>query len=345
MNVKTVLLARKRPVLGLMCLVLMLCSTSALPADETEVATEESEALIERILEIRGELEQLLESLSPEQRAEVERRWLEGTTEKVEESSPLSAQPANPSARTSAVPTAPALTPVEPPAPPVDPPTVPSPVSPTPPEEPPVEPAPSPEFPVKPSEAVPSPEPDAAPALPTPEPAPPPEPRPEAPKGTTRLPVLTRPAGKVEPATCGTLHLLDRNDDGLVSGSDRDWRYLYLLLGGRGSVVERELQRDEVESLFDVGVRSLAVDLREWGGERKTFGDVVSDQTVRLILTQKHKGEDNGALVVDAGRLARSGEIRLVDTATGESLSGLRVFRPGVALETLDGTRVAVPCR
>lgn len=298
--------------IGMALLALAACTVPGALAEEPEPPPEESEALIERILELRGEMEALLEGLSPELRAEVERRWRERAVETGHEA------PAADSG------TAPATS-----APPEPVLAEPEPAGQEPSESEPVEPEPIEPEPIEPGLVESE--------------LPPPAPESGAAPGTTRLPKLTRQPAAERPA-CGSLHLLDRNDDGLVDGSDRDWRYLYLSLGGRGAVEEGALRREDVESLYEMGVRSLAVDLREWGGENKTFGDVVADRTVRLLLTGKRKGHDSGALAVDAGRLARSGEIRLVDTATGEALSGIRLFRPGVALETVTGERIAVPC-
>jgi hypothetical protein len=276
------------------------------------MADPELEALMERILELRGEMEELLEGLSPEARAEVERRWLEARTEPDLVAPETSGEAAGPRAGRT---------------PPRTPPAV---------EPPPTTPEPSP--PIAPRPTVPDPPPPIEPPTTAPERSPSvaqPPPLPEPPQ----------PVAREETPACGTLHALDRNGDGSIDGSDRDWRYLYLLPGAGGDPVEGALPPAAVDSLFDLGIRSLSVDLREYGTEGKAHGDIVVDQAVRLLLIRQHKGHDSGALVVDAGRLARSGEVRLVDEVTGESLEGLRLFRPGVALELADGTRAPIPCR
>lgn len=175
--------------------------------------------------------------------------------------------------------------------------------------------------------------------------------RPPLPAPALREPAAPRPADSASaapasPATtaaalCGTLLALDSNEDGLVSGADRYWRYLRLWAGSGAD----EPPPSELVSLYELEIRELDVGLSRFRTSDEIRGDIVTDNDgIRLeLLGRAASLAASALLVIDAGRLARSGELRLVDSA-GEPLAGYRVLRPGVVLESADGSRWPIGC-
>lgn len=239
-------------------------------AIETEsVSTGSQEEIIERILELRGQIEDLLEILPAEVRQEVERRWQERHTGDPALNSGLE--------------------------------TV--------------------------SEPVSTPEPESASVDPSPA-----EPDPE--------PVADEVVAVVAPR-CGGLHLFDTNEDSLVSGGDRPWRFLRLWFDSNG---DRGLDESEIETLLDLGVRQIDVDLRFYGNDQGDSEDVDVDDFIWLRQIAKAKADRrSGVLVVAAERLGRDGRLRLVDVE-GTQLSGYQPLGSRSFLETSDGKRSPVLC-
>jgi hypothetical protein len=167
------------------------------------------------------------------------------------------------------------------------------------------------------------------------------EPRPES---TARAGVaVVPPTPEAEPAVvpvCGTLIPFDSNDDGVLSGADRYWRYLRLELEGGGAGLEVQ----GPSSLYELGIRTIDVNLKFFTTPDKERGDIDVDEAIHIGLVGKGRlvGE-SGVLVIDADRLARGGEIKLVD-GSGTLLAGFQALRPGLALKTADGGRLPLLC-
>jgi hypothetical protein len=255
-----------------------------LGAQETAETKPQSTAeIIERILELRREMEALLEVLPPELQEEIERRWRE-------------LQEAEAARAASHVPQVESTGRAE------------------------VAVVPPPPVPLQTAEF---------------------EPRPES---TARAEVaVVPPTPGPEPAAvpvCGTLIPFDSNDDGVLSGADRYWRYLRLELEGGGAGLEAQ----GPSSLYELGIRTINVDLKFFTTPDKERGDIDVDKAIHIGLVGKGRlvGE-SGVLVIDADRLARGGEIKLVD-GSGTLLAGFQALRPGLALETADGGRLPLLC-
>ena len=149
---------------------------------------------------------------------------------------------------------------------------------------------PAAEPPSPPQPETPAPLPEAPRAAPEPEPAPA--------RGETAAPP---PAG---PRGCGTLSVLDSDGDGAVTGRDRYWRYLGLWRDdGDGSI-----ERSEVRSLFQHGIRRLSARLTSYTSAKGGDGGVWTEEVVYLDLPGRRS---RGVLVIDAGALARSDELWL----------------------------------
>jgi hypothetical protein len=122
-----------------------------------------------------------------------------------------------------------------------------------------------------------------------------------------------------EPAVegCAELAAFDTNGDGTISGFDRYWR-LFRLWRDDG---DGEVEPPEVVGLYDAGVREFSSSVRRYETVDGIRGDV------RLVggwVTFELVGKKGGAaaLLVDADRLSRGGELTLVNAA-GEPLGGL----------------------
>jgi len=238
-------------------------------AESDSASNDSQEEIVERILELRSQIEDLLEILPADVREEVERRWQERHTEDPELESSLE--------------------------------TLTDPV-PTPEQEREI---------VDESEAEPDLEPIAEEVV-----------------------VETAPP-------CGGFHLFDTNEDSLVSGGDRPWRFLRLWFDSNG---DSRIDESEIETPFDLGVRQIDVGLRFYGNEEGDSEDLDVDDFI--WLRQVGKGKANrrsGALVVAAERLARDGRLGLVD-ADGTQLSGYQPLGSTSFLETSDGERFPVFC-
>jgi hypothetical protein len=234
------------------------------------------EETIQRILELRDEAEALLETLPPETRAEVERRWRERQQE-------------------------PGQIPV---APPVSPPRdeVPTPVEPPP------------------EDLVPQP------------------PVEESPSVAAEVSEVADTV--VGDSLCGGFPLLDSDRNGLISGGDRQWRFLRLWFdNGDGRVDETE-----IESLFTLGVQAIDVGLRFYVNTDGDSEDVDVDEYIRLRNVGK-RGQRRriGTLVVDGDRLARDGVMALTDPGGG-ALTGYQPLGSDTLLLPTDGRPTPVLC-
>lgn len=257
---------------------------------------DEIERILEEILQLRGEAEALLETLPPELREEVERRWIE-----LQVASPeLPDEEASQSA-------APVAAPPEPDAGPEDLAPVPSEIAPS--QQPTADPGPD-------AELEPALESEAAEVLPGPEPEP-------------------------EPAKeCDSLGPLDTNSDGIISADDRNWRYLRL----RADMGGKSTSMGDLESLYDLNIREIDVNLRFYKLADGFTGDITLDDRIRFELLSKRKsGRRSMILFVQASRMARGGGLQLVDSS-GALLAGDQPLAPGVALQTAEGSRLPLLC-
>jgi hypothetical protein len=163
------------------------------------------------------------------------------------------------------------------------------------------------------------------------------EPVPPAPEQQTELP--TAETAEALPP-CGGFLLFDTNGDGLISGADRQWRFVRLWFdAGDGTLEETEL-----ESLFDLGVRQIDVGLRFYTNVDGDSEDVDAGDVIEL--TQVGRGNATrrrGALVIEADRLARGGVLVLIDS-DGNSLSGYQPLGSGTLLADGDDVHHPLVC-
>jgi hypothetical protein len=144
-----------------------------------------------------------------------------------------------------------------------------------------------------------------------------------------------------EPAKeCDSLGPLDTNGDGVISASDRNWRYLRL----RADIGGRSTNMVELESLYDLDIREIDVNLRFYKLSDGAAGDIFIDDRIRFELLGKRKSSRRSMILfIQASRLARSGELQLVDPS-GALLAGDQPLAPGVALQTAEGSRLPLLC-
>jgi hypothetical protein len=100
----------------------------------------------------------------------------------------------------------------------------------------------------------------------------------------------------------------------------------------------------DLESLYDLGIREIDVNLGFYKLADGAAGDIRIDDRIRVELFSKRKpGRRSMILFIQASRLARSGDLRLVDRS-GALLAGDQPLAPGVALETAEGKRLPLLC-
>ncbi|TNF73377.1 MAG: hypothetical protein EP299_08330 [Acidobacteria bacterium] len=307
----------------LIVLLITACLASPLPVDAQERREEKPQStaeIIERILELRREMEALLEVLPPELQQEIERRWQE--IKEAEAARAARLEPQIESTGRAAVAVVPQIPAPEPTAAfePRPESTAQGDVSLLPPASP-VEPEPTPEL-------TPAIEPSATTTAIVPEPPAPEPSTPDSPPEPATIPV------------CGTLTPFDSNEDGVLSGADRYWRYFRLELEGGGAGLENQ----GPASLYDLGIRTIDVELGSYSTADKERGDIDVDEAIHIELVGKGRlAGESGVLVIDADRLARGGKVQLVD-GPGTPLAGFQALRPGLALETTDGSRLPLLC-
>lgn len=139
-----------------------------------------------------------------------------------------------------------------------------------------------------------------------------------------------------EDPRCGTLDVLDSNRDGEISGSDRYWRYLGLWKDDGDGRVED----DEVRSLYRHDIRRVSSRLYSYTTAKDVDRGIWIEESIRFDLAGQRQ---RAVLVIDAGRLARGGDLRLEDS-DGVSLEGIEALRAGLEWVLGDGRRVAVLC-
>ena len=161
------------------------------------------------------------------------------------------------------------------------------------------------------------------------------------PEAEAQSPATLEVVPETEPAKeCDSLGALDTNGDGVISATDRNWRYLRL----RADTGGRSTNMVDLESLYDLDIREIDVNLRFYKLSDGAAGDIFIDDRIRFELLSKRKsGRRSMILFIQASRLARSGELRLVDPS-GALLAGDQPLAPGVALQTAEGKRLPLLC-
>ena len=153
--------------------------------------------------------------------------------------------------------------------------------------------------------------------------------------------VVSEPEPEPEPAKeCDSLGPLDTNGDGVISATDRNWRYLRL----RADTGGRSTNMVDLESLYDLDIREIDVNLRFYKLSDGAAGDIFIDDRIRFELLGKRKSSRRSMILfIQASRLARSGELQLVDPS-GALLAGDQPLAPGVALQTAEGKHLPLLC-
>lgn len=135
---------------------------------------------------------------------------------------------------------------------------------------------------------------------------------------------------------CQPLLGFDTNQDGALSGGDRLWRHFYLATGGA--------QDDGFVSLFELDVRSVALDVSSFGTKGDSEGYVVRGDRYRFeLIGRVSRRVPSGLLAVDADGLARNGSARLLDE-NGDPLGGMQVLESGQRFAFEDGSEFPVGC-
>ncbi len=99
----------------------------------------------------------------------------------------------------------------------------------------------------------------------------------------------------------------------------------------------------DLESLYDLDIREIDVNLRFYKLSDGAAGDIFIDDPIRFELLGKRKSSRRSMILfIQASRLARSGELQLVDPS-GALLAGDQPLAPGVALQTAEGKRLPPP--
>ncbi len=189
------------------------------------------------------------------------------------------------------------------------------------------------------SDLPPPPEPDSQPTL---EPEPEHEPTVTSEEVSEPAPEsMPEPEPEPEPAKeCDSLGPFDTNGDGVISAADRNWRYLRL----RADMGGRSTDMGDLESLYDLDIREIDVNLRFFKMADGATGDIFVDDRVRFELLGKRKtSRRTKILFIQASRLARGGALWVVDRS-GSLLAGDQALAPGMALQDADGQRLPILC-
>lgn len=142
------------------------------------------------------------------------------------------------------------------------------------------------------------------------------------------------------PPPCGGFHLFDTNGDGVISGADRQWRFFRLWFdNGDGNLDETEL-----ESLFELGVRQIDVNLHFYTNEEGNSEDVDAGELIELIQVGTGKSpRRTGVLVINSDRLARDGVLN-ISGSEGDPLSGYQPLDAESFLAGETGDRFPMIC-
>ena len=319
---------------------LLLLASPQLWAQASEAREEQT--AVEEALDLRLRLEELLDSLSPELRAEFERRWAARDDAKAPDppSQPVEDSPPNAAAEADAVPGNPVPKPIT--------------VVPDPPSRPAEGPATADaEAPAE------SPTSQAQDQAPDQSKSPTPVEGHEQRQGESQdqiqdqardqnraqaqvrepVPAAPDPLPEAGEHVCNTLHILDTNGDGSVSGSDRFWRYLTLWTDNGNGVPEE----NEVKSLFKHKIRKVSARLYTYTTTKDADGGIWVEDRIYFDLGGRGQ-RSRPALTLNAGGLGRSGDT-WVEDADGNRLEGLVPISRGIALGTSDGGRYEILCQ
>ena len=150
---------------------------------------------------------------------------------------------------------------------------------------------------------------------------------------------LPEPVADAGPA-CGGFRWFDTIGDELVSGADRQWRFLRLWFDNGDGVTQEE----ELGSLFDLGVRMIDVDLRFYLDDEGNSEDVDAGERIELSLIGKGSAaRPVGVLVIESDRLAR-GQVFTLTDLEGNALSGYQPLGAGTRLEDSAGQQTPIVC-
>lgn len=139
---------------------------------------------------------------------------------------------------------------------------------------------------------------------------------------------------------CGGFHLFDTNGDGMISGADRQWRFLRLWFDNG----DRNLDETELGSLFELGVRQIDVNLQFYTNEEGDSEDVDAGELIELIqVGTGNSPRRTGVLVINSDRLARDGVLTL-SGSEGGPLSGYQPLDAESFLAGETGARIPLIC-
>ena len=138
-------------------------------------------------------------------------------------------------------------------------------------------------------------------------------------------------------AECEEFKVFDSNEDGVLSGLDRYWRYFRLWRDDGDGVIEES----ELSGLYDAGVGEVTVRLGTYRTVDGIAGDVIGGGNIRFDLLGKNG--DIARLTLDADRLARGGELELQD-GSGFALTGRQALTSQMIVAPVDGTPAPLSC-
>jgi hypothetical protein len=140
-------------------------------------------------------------------------------------------------------------------------------------------------------------------------------------------------------ARCRALAPLDTSEDDQLSGSDRYWRHLYLWHDdGDGEIAERE-----VTSVFEEGVRKIALDLGRYttaGGDNGAI-DITATR-VRFDLPGRSRAES--VLVIDNAGMSRGEGPVFLASGSDPPAPGFTVLTPGGLFRAPSGDSWPLSC-
>ncbi|MEM1203922.1 MAG: hypothetical protein AAGN66_11900 [Acidobacteriota bacterium] len=159
-------------------------------------------------------------------------------------------------------------------------------------------------------------------------------------------PEVEAPEARVRGRSCRALAPFDSDADGKLTALDRHWRHAYLWTDDDR---DGQLSEDEVESLYERGVREVALSLRSFvKGKGKKAASFEIEMADLLIFDVRGNGfstsgygptgpaGDDGALAFDFDRVSSGGGPEALD-AEGRPVTGLKALRPDWRI---DGVRV-----
>lgn len=161
----------------------------------------------------------------------------------------------------------------------------------------------------------------------------------EVPRGDADRVALADIPESAGPAPCRALAPLDTNGDAELSAADRYWRHLYLWFDdGDGEVEEKE-----VASVYEEGVRRIALDLSGFTTAASEHGRIEVGEAARFVFPGRSNRREPGALAISNDGLERAGGPLVVD-ADGGVPRGTVPLRPSFSLREPSGRLDALSC-